>query len=118
MENEEDCTILQSDIEHLYHWCKQNQMKFHPAKCKVVSVVSKINRLSFLRLLPMARFNYTLNDKILDYVTQQENLGVIINENLTWCDHHLYLINKAAQMLGLIKRTCLFVINCIRKRTL
>ena len=83
MENEEDCAILQSDIEYLYHWSKQNQMKFHPAKCKVVSIVRKINRLSFLRLLPMSRFNYTLNDNILDYVTQQKDLGVIVNENLT-----------------------------------
>ena len=58
MENEEDCAILQSDIEYLYHWCKQNQMKFPPATCKVVSIVSKINRLSFLRLLPMSRFNF------------------------------------------------------------
>ena len=63
----------------------------------------------------MSRFNYTLNDKILDYVTQQKDLGVIVNENLTWCDYHLYLINKAAQMLGLIKRTCHFVINSIQK---
>ena len=117
MESEEDCTILQRDIDYLNNWCKLNQMKFHPDKCKVVSIISKINRLSFLRLLPQSRFSYTLDDRILDYETQEKDLGVIVNDSLTWCDHHLHVINKASQMFGLIKRTCHFVINSTRKRT-
>ena len=48
MEKEEDCVILQKDIDYLNQWCKDNQMKFHPEKCKVVSVISKINRLSYI----------------------------------------------------------------------
>ena len=93
-------------------------MIFHFDKCKVVSIISKINRMSFLRLLPQSRFCYTLHDRILDYETREKDLGVIANDSLTWCDHHLHVINKAAQMFWLIKRTCHFLINSTRKRTL
>ena len=93
-------------------------MKFYPEKCKVVSVISKINRLSYIRLLPMSRFYYTVEGIILNYESQEKDLGVIVNDNLTWNDHHAFIINKASQMLGLIKRTCHFVFNSIRKRTL
>ena len=72
----------------------------------------------FLRLLPQSRFSYRLDGRILDYETQEKDLGFIVNDSLTWCDHHLHVINKAAQMFGLIKRTCHFVINSTRKRTL
>ena len=118
MESEEDCAILQRDIDYLNNWRKLNQTKFYPDKCKVVSIISKINRLSFLRLLPKSRFSYTLDDRILDYETQEKDLGVIVNDSLTWCDHHRHVINKALQMFGLIKRTFHFVINSTRKRTL
>ena len=118
MEKEEDCVILQKDIDYLNQWCKDNQMKFHPEKCKIVSVISKINRLSYIRLLPMSRFYYTVEGIILNYESQEKDLGVIVNDNLTWNDHHAFIINKALQMLGLNKRTCHFVVNSIRKRTL
>ena len=41
MENEEDCAILQRDIDYLNNWCKLKLMKFYPDKCKVVSIISK-----------------------------------------------------------------------------
>ena len=41
MNSEVDCTILQNDINYLDKWCKSNQMKFRPDKCKVVSIITK-----------------------------------------------------------------------------
>ena len=54
MESDEDCTILQRDIDYHNNWCKLNQMKFHPDKCKVVSIISKINKLIFKTITPVA----------------------------------------------------------------
>ena len=120
MNSEEDCAILQNDIDNLYNWCIYNQMRFNPSKCKVVSINSKSSHcnLEHLSLLPLSRFNYTLGDNILDYEANERDLGVIINYSFTWDEHHNKVINKSSQMLGLTKRTCHFLISSQRKRTL
>ena len=120
MSSVEDCNILQNDIDYLHDWCISNQMKFHPNKCKVVSINSKSSstHLAYLGLLPLSRFNHTLGRNILDYETEEKDLGVIVNNNFSWAEQHNQIINKASQMLGLLKRTCHFVISNHRKRTL
>ena len=105
MQSEIDCEILQNDIDRLEIWCRTNQLRFHPDKCKVVSIASNGNRLSYLRLLPFSRLSYALGNTILDYEKNEVDLGVTICDQFTWSDHHLKIITKASQMLGLIKRT-------------
>ena len=84
-------------------------MRFHPDKCKVVSIASNCNRLSYLRLLPISRFSYALGNTILDYEINEIDLGATISDQFTWSDRQLKIITKASQMLGLIKRTCHFL---------
>ena len=48
----------------------------------------------------------------------EKDLGVIVNNEFTWHEHQQSIITKASQMLGLTKRTCDFVTNRNRKRTL
>ena len=36
-----DCDIFQNDIDYLVRWCSSNEMKFHPDKCRVLSVNTK-----------------------------------------------------------------------------
>ena len=38
---ENDHRILQNDINYLHEWARSNKMKFHPMKCKVVSIQSR-----------------------------------------------------------------------------
>ena len=120
MTSTEDCDILQKDIDYLYHCCISNQMKFHPNKCKVVSINTKSASLKLANLghLPLSRSNYTLGNGILDYETKEHDLGVIVGSNFSWSEQHEKVINKASQMLGLTKRTCNFVVSNHRKRTL
>ena len=118
MQSELDCKILQNDINNLNKWCKTNKMLFHPEKCKVVSIISNANRLTHINLLPFSKFSYILGSSVLNYEENEVYLGVIINDKLTWSDHQNKIILKASQMLGLTKRTCHFLINSKRKRTL
>ena len=118
MKTELDCNILQKDIEYLNEWCETNRMRFNPEKCKVVSIVSSTKKLVFLDPLPFTKFNYTLGNYILDYESCEKDLGVIVNDNLTWSEQHVSILNKASQMLGLTKRTCHFLVNTRTKRTL
>ena len=104
MSSVEDCNILQNDVNYLQDWCISNQMKFHSDKCKVVSInsMSSSTNLAYLGLLPLSRFNYTLGRNILDYETEEKDLGVIVNNNFSWAEQHNQIINKASQMLGLL----------------
>ena len=63
-------------------------------------------------------FPYELNSNILDYVDNERDLGVLVNETLIWHLQHNKLITKASQLLGLTKRTCHFVNNKNRRRSL
>ena len=107
-----DQEILQRDINSLSEWSDINKMKFHPKKCKVLTITS-CNR-SF-DILPLYRFTYCLNNVCLDYVEIEKDLGIHITSKLNWKDHIYYLCSKANMMLGLVKRTCNFVKNTDQK---
>ena len=38
-----DCNILQKDIDSLYTWSKNNKMTFHSDKCKALSIYDLIS---------------------------------------------------------------------------
>ena len=59
-----DHSILQSDINALCEWFRNNKMKFHPDKCKILSVNNFIK--NSLQELPFYYFPYELDNVILD----------------------------------------------------
>ncbi|KAL5270252.1 hypothetical protein ACHWQZ_G001104 [Mnemiopsis leidyi] len=113
--SEEDHIILQSDINTLHKWSIMNKMNFHPSKCKAVSVH---NRPSPLDMLPSVRFCYHLGYVLLEYADNEKDLGVIINPSLCFSEQQDALVAKANQQLGLVRRTCHFVHDIKRRRTL
>ena len=104
-----DHNILQNDIDALYSWSVAHKMKFHPQKCKVLSVARKCRSDSIWRNFPFQFFFYKLNGTDLDYVDNEKDLGVIVNTNLTWGDNTTALCLKASSRLGLVKRTVHFI---------
>ena len=113
---EADHEILQKDVTYLNNWATTNKMNFHPNKCKVLSIAKSLPPL--LGILPNIQYFYTLGNIPLDYVDSEKDLGVTINTKLDFNDHCNKLINKANQRFGLTKRTCYFVNDVKRKRTL
>ena len=75
-----DCEILNRDIDALYKWATTNKMKFHHKKCKVLSV--SLKRPNYY-ILPFDRFSYELNNDIIEYVTEQIDLGVTLTNRMT-----------------------------------
>ena len=114
--NYADCAILQKDIDRLHKWCIVNNMKFHENKCKVLTVTN--SKPLFMDVLPFTTHPYTLGNIILDYTSCERDLGLFINERFEWQDHHNHILKKAYQMLGLTKRTCHFVFDRGKKRSL
>ena len=114
IDSHRDCKILQKDITALNEWCIQNRMKFHPDKCKVLTVSNNETPL-FIEVLPFTTIFYLIGQNIIDYTDSQKDLGIYINTKLDWTEHQTFILNKAHQMLGLTKRTCHFI-NDLRKR--
>ena len=112
---ENDHRILQTDIDYLNEWATQNKMKFHPKKCKVVSIC---NRPSPLWMLPFIVFNYSLGQSILQYADCEKDLGVHVNPKFNFNAHCEHLISKASQQFGMVRRTCHFVKDVKRRRVL
>ena len=111
--SENDCKILNKDIDSLHKWALNNGMKFSPNKCKVISVT--LRRPNYC-ILPFDRYSYELGDCILDYVNEEKDLGVIITNKLNWEPQQKAILSKACRQLGLLIRTCHFIHNQSQKR--
>ena len=89
---------LVSDLKILEEWSEKFQMKFHPEKCHVMHIGSN-----------NPRQEYTMNkdnkEYILDSVTSEKDLGVLIDDKLKFTEHINLKINKANQILGCIRHT-------------
>ena len=89
-----DHDILQGDLENLAKWSKEWLLAFNEDKCKVLNV-GKRN----------LKYNYTMNNKSLEKVTEEKDLGVIVTDSLTFSKHIGKIAAKANSILGMIKRT-------------
>ena len=70
-----DHEIFQRDIDALCTWATYNKMKFHPDKCKILSIIN-FNKNLFQEL-PFYYYPYQLYDTILDYSTEEKDLGIL-----------------------------------------
>ena len=111
---DQDQLVLQNDIDRLYEWSVINKMNFHPQKCKVVSITNK----SLVYPLPFYEHFYSLNGELLNYENSENDLGVIITNKLSWNAQCESLVQKANQRLGLVRRTCYFILSTDQRRAL
>ena len=88
--NQEDCRILQEDLNHLAEWEKKWGMAFHPDKCSTL----QISRAR----IPITA-SYTLKGHTLD-----RYLRVELQSNLSWNRHIDQTVKKGNNMLGFLRR--------------
>ncbi|XP_055387804.1 uncharacterized protein LOC129616266 [Condylostylus longicornis] len=91
----EDCHRLQLNIHKFYNWCSSNGFMLNVEKCKV---------MRFYRTNNFINFSYRVNNFILDSVDEIKDLGIILDNRLTFNPHIDHVISKAFSMLGFIKR--------------
>ncbi|CAB4033653.1 RNA-directed DNA polymerase from mobile element jockey, partial [Paramuricea clavata] len=61
---------------------------------------------------------YHMDSTKLLRVNEEKDLGVIITENLSWESHLTCICAKANKLLGLLKRTCISIIDSSVRKTL
>ena len=91
-------------------------MHFHPAKCKILKIHN--NEPLCTKILPLAKYHYFINEDFIDFTECQRDLGVLVNSNVKWDDHQQKVLNKAHKMLGITKRTCHYIIDPRKRRSL
>jgi len=96
--NPDDNCSLQKGIDALQCWSQQWLLKLNISKCNVVSFGRSVDK----------SYMYSISDNnqniLLDRKDSFKDLGVVIDEKLTYRDHMHDKINKAYAMLGIIKR--------------
>ena len=90
-----DCIILQSDLNNLATWENTWGMQFHPQKCNSL-IISKSRTLF--------KHNYTLKGHILESVETAKYLGITLSTNMSWEPHINNITAKANKILGFLKR--------------
>ena len=92
----EDSITLQDDLNKMEQWSKDWLLSFHPDKCKVLSFGKHEN-------LPHA-YPYSLGGQILEHIDAEKDLGVLVDELMTFKEHIYTKVKKAQSMMGLIRR--------------
>ena len=83
-------TELEQDLQALHNWCCANGMSLHENKCSILN----FKRMSTVRM----------NEKIVSTSNTQKDLGIIINDNLTWHDNTMRRHSKALRALWSLRR--------------
>ena len=104
------------DIDALNKWAVKNKMRFHLDKCKVLSV-NNFHK-NTLSELPFFLFPYELDSTLLEYCDEEKDLGIITSSKFNYKAHRTYILNKANTQFNLLRRSCHFVKNTKKRRTL
>ena len=92
----DDCKKLQCDLDALLSWCTKWRLNVNIAKCKILSVTKSRSPVVF---------DYHINGILVERVSEFNDLGILIQNNLSWNSHVKKTVAKARKMLGLIRRT-------------
>ena len=93
VKNEDDHQDLANDLDNLENWARLWQMRFNVGKCKVLHLGRR-----------NPRYEYNMGDRTLETATEENDLGVIIDDKLKFDKHTEAQVNKANKVLGLLRR--------------
>ena len=102
--NHDDIKLIQDDLNALVDWAKEWRMLFHPDKCKVMEI-TRSNRINNQQIILSMEKNDSLDRHILEEISEEKDLGVLISNNLKFDLHVKHATAKATQILGQLKRT-------------
>ena len=72
---------LQLSLNHVFSWCKNNQMILNPKKSKCMIVATR------QRNLRNSKLNLFISDTKIEQVSQHKVLGITVDSELKWLPH-------------------------------
>ena len=94
--NEQDSLELQADLDRMCKWSESSLLRFHPKKCVWMRVG---------RTVPDYEQDYFMNGIKLERSEAEQDLGVFIEQDLSFDKHISVKVNKANSIAGLIRRS-------------
>ena len=91
----DDCFALQELLKRFEQWCAGNCLTLSIEKCQVIT---------FSRKLKPIIFDYKLSGRSLERVHRIKDLGVTLDDRLTFRFHRDEVISKANRQLGFIMK--------------
>ena len=93
----DDALLLQKDIHELESWSNKWLLKFHPDKCHLLTL-GKFENIKYCH-------RYTVGNKEIEHTSEEKDLGVVIDSELTFADHINEKVKKANCLVGMIRRS-------------
>ena len=94
---EEDANALQEDLLKLEAWTKLWLLRFNTDKCHVLTL-GKLENIEYTK-------RYMIGDMELEHVFEEKDLGIMVDADLSFDEHICTKVNKANQIMGLIRRS-------------
>ena len=95
---------LNSDLNNISQWLKQNKLQHHSSKTKLIFAGSKHNLHKINDDIPV-----TLNGQPVPRVTSISCLGATLDKTLSWDEHIEAICKKVAGGIGTLRRIKTFV---------
>lgn len=95
IKEENDNQILQADLDRFSLWCEINKLPINGSKC---------NKITFHRKRKPLLNSYYINMEIVKELSEVTDLGIVLDQRLTFNRHIDICISKCNKMLGFIKR--------------
>ena len=105
---ENDCKNLQNDLDSLQVWSSASGLSFNDKKCKAQHITRKITPKITI---------YKLSSN-LEQIESERDLGVWVQNNLSWNKQVDCQSAKANKLLGYIRRSTLYIHNTAVRRIL
>ena len=96
----QDRNMLQTDLDKIYEWSKLWLMKIHPDKLFGMEIGGSRDN-------PV--YDYTVGPMIVRHSTQEKDIGVEIDDKLTYASHIDAIVKKANRMAGWLRRSFKFL---------
>ena len=92
-----DCLNFQADINNLSHYCNENFLTLNSDKCFIITYSRKKDPI---------KFNYVINGIEIKRVNHIKDLGVILDDKLTFNLHIDHIVSRSFKQLGFILHIC------------
>lgn len=90
-----DCTLLQEDVLSVQKWCISNNLLLNPRKTQVMSLSRRRNTLSY---------DYTMDIEPISRTKLVRDLGVFVDEHLSFNSHINSIVSQSIRALGIMAR--------------
>lgn len=94
IKSQADCLDLQNDLTNIVQWFTDNGLSTNASKC----VVLRIGKCDI-------DYKYRIGDTLLDFKPYVKDLGVLVDNHLSFKTHSEQVAKKLAQIIGTICRT-------------